>query len=199
MRTQVICLTGGIGSGKTTIARFFEEEGIPIYVADDRAKALMDQKLLRDQIQLIFDTSVISPNGQLDRAKIRQLVFDNKTQLHQLNAIVHPAVAADFQNWLALQQSVFVIKESAILFEAQMQSSCDQIILVTAPENVRIERVMLRDGVDRINIENIIKNQMSDCEKSKHSHYIVENIDKKTAKLEVKRIINEILTKSTQS
>ncbi len=194
---RVICLTGGIGSGKTTVSNFFKEAGIPVYIADERAKAVMDRPDIISAVQQLFDENVILDNKLLNRQKIRELVFVNSELLAKLNAVVHPAVALDFENWLK-QQTVapFVIKESAILFESHTEKSCDEIILVTAPVDLRIERVMSRDGVSRENVENIMINQMDDREKQKNCQYIIENIDKNKTKLEVKKIINNILTKN---
>ncbi len=194
---RVICLTGGIGSGKTAVSNFFKEAGIPVYIADERAKAVMDRPDIISAVQQLFDENVILDNKLLNRQKIRELVFVNSELLAKLNAVVHPAVALDFENWLK-QQTVapFVIKESAILFESHTEKSCDEIILVTAPVDLRIERVMTRDGVNRENVENIMINQMDDREKQKNCQYIIENIDKNKTKLEVKKIINNILTKN---
>ncbi|MCP1994547.1 dephospho-CoA kinase [Flavobacterium sp. HSC-61S13] len=194
---RVICLTGGIGSGKTTVSNFFKEAGIPVYIADERAKTVMDKPDIISAVQQLFDENVILDNKLLNRQKIRELVFVNSELLGKLNAVVHPAVALDFENWLKQQtDAVFVIKESAILFESHTEKNCDEIILVTAPVDIRIERVMNRDGVNRENVQNIMINQMDDREKQKNCQYIIENIDKNKTKLEVKKIINNILTKN---
>lgn len=194
---RVICLTGGIGSGKTTVSNFFKEAGIPVYIADERAKTVMDKPDIISAVQQLFDENVILDNKLLNRQKIRELVFVNSELLRKLNAVVHPAVALDFENWLKQQtDAAFVIKESAILFESHTEKNCDEIILVTAPVDIRIERVMNRDGVNRENVQNIMINQMDDREKQKNCQYIIENIDKNKTKLEVKKIINNILTKN---
>ncbi|MBW3519079.1 dephospho-CoA kinase [Flavobacterium sp. NKUCC04_CG] len=194
---RIICLTGGIGSGKTTVSNFFKEAGIPVYIADERAKQVMERPDIIAVISRLFEPTVVLDNQSLNRQKIREIVFKDAEKLSKLNAIVHPAVAADFKIWLQQQKEApFVIKESAILFESGTQGSCDEIILVTAPEEIRIQRVMLRDGVSQENVQNIMINQMKDHEKQKYCHYIIENTDKNRTKLEVEKIINNILTKN---
>ncbi|WP_430613080.1 dephospho-CoA kinase [Flavobacterium sp. JP2137] len=194
---RIICLTGGIGSGKTTVSNFFVEAGIPVYIADERAKAVMDEAELIAAVQALFDTPVILDNQRLNRPKLRELVFKDAELLGRLNAVVHPAVAEDFSKWLQQHQdAAFVIKESAILFESKTEGLCDEIILVTAPEEVRIQRVMLRDGVSRENVENIMINQIKDQEKRQYCHYIIENTDKSKTKLQVEKVISNILTKN---
>lgn len=192
---KVICLTGGIGSGKTTVSKIFEKEGIPVYIADERAKAIMEKPEVITQVQAIFDESVIE-NGTLNRKKIRTLVFDNKELLDRLNGVVHPAVKKDFKAWLAMQKEAsFVIKESAILFEMGLENQCDSIILVTAPLEDRIERVMMRDGARREDVQKVVSNQLPDKEKEKYSDFIIKNTDKNQLKSQVIEIKNMILTK----
>ncbi|SFI83536.1 dephospho-CoA kinase [Myroides guanonis] len=192
--TKVICLTGGIGSGKTTVARMFEKHGIPVYISDERAKLIMMQSEIIQQIQTIFEEPVIQ-EGILDRKKIRELVFDNKELLDRLNSIVHPAVANDFKDWVrSHSDKAYVLKESAILFETNSQSACEKIILVTAPEEVRIRRVVERDGVSKEGVKKIINQQISDYEKGKLSDFIIKNIDIKEVEKEVLMIIRDFLS-----
>ncbi|WP_353119656.1 dephospho-CoA kinase [Myroides odoratus] len=193
----IVGLTGGIGSGKTTVAKLFQKHGVPIYIADERARLLMERPDVVEAVQQIFTTSVINENGLLDRAKIKQLVFDNKTLLEQLNQVVHPRVKQDFEDWLnEHKDSPFVIKESAILFESGLETSCDLVILVVAPEEVRIERVMARDGVSKDQVLKIIDNQMKDEEKVGRSQYIIENNNKKTIESDIITIIRDINSKN---
>lgn len=193
----IVGLTGGIGSGKTTVAKLFQKHGVPIYIADERARLLMERPDVVEVVQQIFTTSVINENGLLDRAKIKQLVFDNKTLLEQLNQVVHPRVKKDFEDWLEEHKdSPFVIKESAILFESGLETSCDLVILVVAPEEVRIERVMARDGVSKDQVLKIIDNQMKDEEKVGRSQYIIENNNKKTIESDIITIIRDINSKN---
>ena len=193
----VVGLTGGIGSGKTTVAKLFEKQGIPIYIADERARAIMDRPDVVQAVQQIFATSVMTEEGTLDRMRIKQLVFDAKEQLEQLNQIVHPRVREDFEQWLSDHQDApIVIKESAILFENGLEKNCDLVILVVAPEEVRIERVMKRDGVSKEQVLKIINNQMKDEEKVGRSQYIIENNNKKSLESDIISIIRDINLKN---
>lgn len=178
--TKIIGLTGGIGSGKSTIAHYIASKGIPVYVADEAAKSLMEQPEVVTQIQAIFSQNVIAADGKLDRETIAHLVFSDPDLLHKLNAIVHPLVKTHFLDWLQKHADApFVIKEVAILFETGGDEACDKVILVTAPEAIRIQRAMLRDNVSEEAVLNRIKNQLSDAEKSKKSHFVISNIDLK--------------------
>ncbi|MDR0193664.1 MAG: dephospho-CoA kinase [Myroides sp.] len=191
----IVGLTGGIGSGKTTVAKMFEQEGIPIYIADERAKQIMDRKDVVDAVQAIFEENV-RIGEVLDRKKIREIVFENKQLLTKLNNIVHPEVKKDFEQWKQKNDVFpFVIKESAVLFENNLNKSCDLVILVTAPEEVRINRVMERDKVSFDNVKSIINNQMKDSDKIPLSDYVITNINKDLVKKEVKMIINDIIFK----
>ncbi len=174
--TKIIGLTGGIGSGKTTVAKYFASKGIPVYIADEAAKNIMDDKSVVQEVQTIFSENVIQKDGLLDRNAIRELVFKDKSKLEQLNKIVHPKVKVDFENWLKKNKKApFIIKEAAILFETNGQKYCDATILVTAPIEIRIERVLERDITSRENILQIIKNQLSEEEKMKLATYVIKN------------------------
>ncbi|MDM1459460.1 dephospho-CoA kinase [Myroides odoratimimus] len=191
----IVGLTGGIGSGKTTVANMFAEEGIPIYIADERAKQIMDRADVVEAVQSIFKENV-KIGEVLDRKKIREIVFDNKELLNQLNRIVHPEVKKDFERWKEENDAFpFVIKESAVLFENNLNKQCDLVILVTAPEEVRLARVMARDGVSLDNVEGIMRNQLKDSDKIPFSDYVITNINKDLVKKEVEMIINDIIIK----
>ena len=176
--TKIIGLTGGIGSGKSTVASYIASEGIPVYIADEEAKRIMEQPEVVLEVQQLFDEKIVLENNQLNRAKIAEIVFENPQKLQELNALIHPKVKQHFTNWLKQHEDFpFIVKEVAILFETGGDASCDKIILVTAPEEVRIQRVMQRDKNERINVKNRIKNQLSDKEKKAKSDFIIENID----------------------
>ncbi|WP_410879572.1 dephospho-CoA kinase [Myroides sp. DW712] len=193
----IVGLTGGIGSGKTTVAKLFEKQGIPIYIADERAKMIMERPDVIQAVQQIFPTSVMNERGLLDRSKIKQLVFDNQKLLDQLNQVVHPQVKKDFDDWLIQHRDYpIVLKESAILFESGLEKTCDVVIVVVAPEEVRIERVMARDGVSKEQVLKIIDNQMKDAEKVKRSQYIIENNNKKIVESDIIAIIRDINLKN---
>lgn len=174
--TKIIGLTGGIGSGKTTVANFFKEKGVPVYIADDEAKKIMDYNEVIAEVQQLFEEKVIDNFGKLDRKKISQIVFHNKEKLNALNALIHPKVKAHFNTWLEKHASFsFVIKEVAILFETNGHLYCDATILVTAPIEIRVERVMRRDHKTREEVLQVINNQMPEEEKIKLATYVVEN------------------------
>lgn len=174
--TKIIGLTGGIGSGKTTVAKYIASKGIPVYIADQAAKDIMNDAKVVREVQSIFPENVILKNGFLDRNAIRELVFEDKSKLEQLNKIIHPKVKTDFENWLKKNKKApFVIKEVAILFETNGHKYCDATILVTAPIETRIKRVIERDASSRENILQIINNQLPEEEKMKLATFVVTN------------------------
>lgn len=174
--TKIIGLTGGIGTGKTTVAKYFASKGVPVYIADEAAKEIMNTKEVIQQVQALFSENVISENGYLNRTLIRELVFTNKDKLAQLNSIIHPKVKRDFDNWLSQHQDApFVIKEVAILFETNGQEYCDATILVTAPLETRIQRVLERDKSTKDIILQIIQNQLPEEQKIRLATYVIEN------------------------
>ena len=181
-------LTGGIGSGKTTIANLFALHfSIPIYIADTKAKELVanNKQLQQEIVTLLGEEAFVE--GRYNTSFVAQEVFSNKEKLDKLNAIIHPYVQQDFLQWKQSQQAPYVIKEAAILFESGSYRDCDFIIMVTAPLEERIKRVMLRDKIDRETVEKRIKNQWNDEKKIELSTFVIENreIDKKLDKIEI--------------
>ena len=181
-------LTGGIGSGKTTIANLFALHfSIPIYIADTKAKELVanNKQLQQEIVALLGEEAFVE--GRYNTAFVAQEVFSNKKKLDKLNAIIHPYVQQDFLQWKQSQQAPYVIKEAAILFESGSYRDCDFIIMVTAPLEERIKRVMLRDKIDRETVEKRIKNQWNDEKKIELSTFVIENreIDKNLDKIEI--------------
>jgi dephospho-CoA kinase len=175
--TKIIGLTGGIGSGKTTVANYFEHQNIPVYVADDEARKITNSKKVLKKIVAVFGDEVLEHNV-LNRKKMGEIVFNDKDKLNQLNAIIHPEVKKHFKKWLKSKIDYkYVIKESAILFESMTNLDCDLIILVTAPLELRIERTMKRDNCDRESVLQRIKNQISEDEKAQKSDFIINNIN----------------------
>ena len=171
-------LTGGIGSGKTTIANLFATEfAIPIYIADTKAKELIAQDThLQQEIKaLLGEESFVE--GKYNTAFVASIVFSTPEKLQALNQLIHPYVQQDFERWREGQHSPYVIKESAILFESGSYKDCDYIITVTAPLEERIRRVMLRDKIDRKTVEKRIKNQWNDENRIKLSTFVVDNGD----------------------
>jgi dephospho-CoA kinase len=170
-------ITGGIGSGKTTVCRIFETLGIPVYYADERAKWLMinDPELVANIKKLLGEDAYFD-DGRLNRKYIAGIVFSNEEKLAQLNALVHPAVGKDGEQWHAEQKNVpYTLKEAAILFESKSHLLLDKVINVSAPMELRIARVMVRDGVDRSTVEARIKEQMSEEERIERSDYVIYN------------------------
>jgi dephospho-CoA kinase len=188
--TKIIGLTGGIGSGKSTVASYIASKGIPVYIADEEAKKIMELPEVISEVHQLFDEDVLLENNQLNRTKIAEIVFKNPQKLQELNAVIHPKVKLHFINWLKQYEDFpFVVKEVAILFETGGDASCDKIILVTAPEEVRIKRVMQRDKTNSINVKNRIKNQLSDKEKKAKSDFVIENIDMNNTMKQVDKVL----------
>jgi dephospho-CoA kinase len=172
-----IGITGGIGSGKTTVCKVFQLLGIPVYFADDEAKKLLNTAIeIKTNIINTFGNEVVDANGIIDRKILASKVFNNKENLEKLNGIVHPAVAKHFENWLNENKSAkYILKEAAILFESNAYKAVDKVITVTAPIELKIQRAIQRDNTDRTTIEQRIKNQLSDEEKIKRSHFVIHN------------------------
>ena len=178
-----IGVTGGIGSGKTTVCRIFKALKIPIYSADDRAKSLMTENaILRTSISSLFGEKAYI-NNTLNRAYIASSVFNDKELLHKLNSIVHPIVELDFETWVKAQKSRYLIKEAAILIESGAFKLMDKILLVEAPQNLKLNRVILRDGVESEEVLLRMSTQMSDEEKRKYADTVIFN-DEKTSLLQ---------------
>ena len=196
---KVIGLTGGIGSGKSTVARKFNELGVPVYIADDRAKSLMvkNPEIIKGIVKIFGDEAYL--DGQLNRAFIAGQVFSDKSLLQKLNNIVHPAVEKDFQSWIleeSKSSAKYVIKEAAILFENGGYKKCDYTILVTAPKEERIQRVIERDHTNRQAVLDRIKNQWSDSKKVLLADFIIRNKDLEETSLIVNKIHNKIISSS---
>ena len=169
-------ITGGIGSGKSTATRMLEGMGVAVYLSDNRAKELMcNDEALREQIVARFGAEAYV-DGVLNRPYLAERVFSNEAELAALNALVHPAVMADFDAWAEEQESPYVVIESAILFEAGLDSRVDCVVSVLAPTELRIERTMQRDGMSREEVERRIANQISDDERAHRSKYTIVNI-----------------------
>lgn len=181
-------ITGGIGSGKSTVCDILRELDVAVYNSDVRAKELMTESVsLRQALVERFGEEVYNAEG-LNRAYLAQRVFGSASELEALNAIVHPAVMADFDAWAEAQQGNYVVLESAILFEAQLENRVDVVVSVMAPESLRVERAMQRDGASREQIMARIKAQMSDDERSDRSKYAIVNIDLEELREEVEQL-----------
>lgn len=178
-RPVIIGCTGGIGSGKTNVVRTFESLGIPGYDCDTRAKELYDEdpELLAEVARIAGDDVIVE--GRLDRSRLAARIFSDRDMLSALESVVHPAVIRDFSRWLQEQNTKLVIFESAILLDKPyLREIADFLLLVTAPREVRIARVMARDGLSREAVEGRMAHQMSDEQRSRMADYTIETNDR---------------------
>ncbi len=186
-------LTGGIGSGKSTIAKMFEELGVAVYYADDEAKRLMNSsQQIREKLIKEFGKESYK-NGNLNRAFLAEIIFNDKEKLLKINSIVHPEVDKHFKNWVKDQNGDFVIQENAILFENNKQNDFDYIITVTAPKDLRIERIIKRDRIDKNQIISRMNNQLDDAKKIESADFVISNIDLDQSRVQVKKIFHELI------
>ena len=170
-----IGLTGGIGSGKSTVSKIFKLFGIPIYNSDEISKKiLLNNKIIQEKITHVLGEGIIQ-NDKVNTTKISEIIFQDKKKLDAINIILHSEVKKDFNHWLVKQKANYIIKESAIIFESKIESTFDKIILVKSNENTRIKRIMERDNKNKNLILSIIKNQYSNTFLSKKADYIINN------------------------
>lgn len=191
----LVGLTGGIGSGKTTVSRMFKSLGIPVYYADNRGKWLMasDQQLT-SQIIDAFGKESYNSSGELNRAYLAQRVFSNDEELQKLNQLVHPAVGRDFTVWIQQHASQpYLIKEAALIFEGGSYKHLDKIITVSATKEERLHRVLLRDlQRSKEQVLSIMDKQLSENERKRRSDYIIDNSGKKLVIPQVLKIDKEL-------
>jgi dephospho-CoA kinase len=190
----VIGLTGGIGSGKSVVAKIFETLGIPVYYADTEARRLMNEDpVLKAGIISLFGEKVYG-SGQLDRKYLSSVVFNDPAKLEQLNRLVHPATIRDAEEWRRRQQAPYVIKEAALLFESGANRSLDAVIGVSAPEELRVSRVMARDGISKEEVMKRIQRQMDERKKIALCDWVIFNDEKEFLVPQVLAIHTELLT-----
>jgi len=195
---MVIGLTGGIGSGKTSVLQLFINRGIPVYIADIEAKRIMHENpKVKKEITATFGVKSYK-NNQLNRPYLASIVFEDKAQLALLNAIVHPAVHTHFLAFKAKQTSTYLVYENAILFENGSDALCDYIITVTAPETVRIERVVNRDKVTIKQVKERMQHQWNEALKIKKSDFTIENINWKSTEKQVEKLHKKFLRLAKQ-
>lgn len=186
-------ITGGIGSGKSTVSSFFSVLGVPVYDSDKRAKYLMqhDNSIIGTIKKEFGERSYL--NNQLNRSYIAEIVFKNESKLKQLNSIIHPAVRTDFNNWQSQNSNAkFVIKEAAIMIESGAYKEMDKLIVVNASRNQKIKRIKKRDHLSLEDIENRIQNQLSDEIRNQYADFIIEN---NSGKMELKQQVLSIYNK----
>lgn len=177
-KAKIIGITGGIGSGKSTVSKFIEEAGFPVYYSDIRAKTIVnDDPELRQKIKALLGEKSYDEAGLYDRKYVGSLVFDDADLLLKLNSLIHPAVKLDFEKWVKQQSKNLVFKETALLFELKLNEGCFKSILVTADDNCRLKRVMDRDNKTYREVESIMLRQMPEKDKVKMADFIIFNND----------------------
>lgn len=188
----ILGITGGIGSGKSFISKKFEEKGIPIYNSDLRAKELMQTNsvIKKELIKKLGSKVFIGKN--INRELLANQIFSDKSLLSWINNLVHPLVKYDFEHWVKQQKKTIVIKEAAILIESRAYKQCDKIIVVTAPKEIRIKRVILRDNLTLKQVTNRIANQITDSERLKYADFTIINDGIKVVTTQVDEIFNEL-------
>jgi dephospho-CoA kinase len=191
---KVIGLTGGIGSGKSTVARVFETLGFPVFDADSEALKLyaQDETLLQD-VASTFGVSVLQPNGELNRMALASIVFNDESALKKLNAMVHPRVASRFETWKKNQRTATVIREAAILFESGSAADCDAVIVVTAPEDLRVQRVIKRNGWSESEVRARMKRQWPEQHIAERADALIVNDDKQLVLPQIQKMIQEFI------
>ena len=191
--TKIIGLTGGIGAGKTTISNYLISKGIPVYVSDNEAKKVMEIPSVVAKIAASLGNNILNGDQSINREKVSEIVFNDPEKLKLLNSIVHPEVKKHYENWIVEHKNyLFVVKETAILFESGSYKDCDVIISITAPLETRIQRVIDRDKTTRDKVLNRIKNQISDEERSSKSDYTINNTEMDAVKIQIDQILKKI-------
>ena len=190
---MLVGLTGGIGSGKSTVAKVFEILGSAVFTSDEVAKQVyFDTKIKQEVIDLLGEKAYKN-NSEIDKTYISQQIFNDTRLLQKLNAIIHPAVIEAFKKFIAIHPQKIIIKESALLFEAKLTDELDKIIVVTADENTRVKRVIERDKISSDLVTQKIKSQLSDVEKIKKAHYVIRNNDVELVLPQILKIHAELL------
>lgn len=196
---MIVGLTGGIGSGKTTIGKIFSWLGVPVYEADAASKTIIDtDKELQGKLQALLGKDIVQANGKIDRQQMATLIFGNEALLKQTNALIHPAVGEDFTRWYQSQESDYVIKEAAILFESGSYRQCDKIVVVEAPEELRIERVMARGNTSREEVLARMRNQWPQEQKVELADYVIHNDQRNSVIKQVLAIHEDLIRQANQ-
>lgn len=191
--TRRLGVTGGIGSGKTTVCRIFRVLGVPVFVADVEARQLMNNDpYVRQEINAITGKDLYT-TGELDRKELARLIFNRPELLQRVNAVVHPAVLRIFDDWASKQEVPYVIMEAAILFEAKADMFVDRVASISAPVEERIGRVMGRNELSREEVMERIKNQLEDDEREEQSYYVINNADNEMIIPEILKIHDDML------
>jgi dephospho-CoA kinase len=194
----LVGITGGIGSGKSTVCKLFTLLGVPIYTADERAKWLMSHDpQLKEQILAAFGPAAYQSNGELNRGYLAETVFSNPEKVASLNALVHPAVGKDFKHWVSQQTAPYLLKEAALLFETGAAKELNCVINVSSPLRVRMARVLLRDPHrTEEQVNQIINQQLPDEEKNERADFSIKNTDNKLLLPQVIALHEQLLRKA---
>ncbi len=192
--SKIIGLTGGIGSGKTTVAQYIEDCGFPVYYSDERAKTIVnDHENVKNRIKELLGQDSYDDAGFYNRKFVAGKVFNDDELLQQLNEIIHPAVRLDFEKWVQQQTKYLIFKETALLFELKLNLQCYKSLLVTAEDNIRLKRVMDRDKKTYREVETVMNNQMPEKDKIKLADFVIyNNTNLDDLKEQTERVIFEI-------
>lgn len=175
-----IGITGGIGSGKTTVCKIFEVLGIPVFYADSVAKSVMNtDEILISGVRNAFGQATYSETGVLDRKYLADIVFKDQKELEKLNNLVHPAVFRAFDTWVTGHKNFpYIIKEAALLFESESYKLCDYSVLVVSPQKLRMQRVMQRDAISQVDVQLRMDKQFTDAKKEAMADFFINNDEK---------------------
>lgn len=190
---MTVGLTGGIGTGKSTVAKLFEVLGAKVFNSDNNAKQQYFVPEIKQHVIALLGDGCYLPDGSLDKKYISAKIFSNTTLLQKLNGIIHPAVGKDFKAFVRSNQGTLIVKESALLFEVGLEKDLDRVILVTSPLELRIERVMKRDNLTREEVMNKIKSQLSESEKIKRGALVINNNEKEFLIPQAIKIYKELI------
>ena len=182
-----IGLTGGIGSGKTTVANMFKNKNIPVFIADVEAKKILNDPSVAQDVANTFNISLTN-DGLIDKSELASIVFKDKEALEKLNSIIHPKVQQSFQKWIRNIDAPYIIYEAAIIFEKDRASDFDFTILITAPEEARIQRVVQRDLSSEEEVKSRMKAQWPESKKKKLADFVIENINLKQTQQQVDKL-----------
>jgi dephospho-CoA kinase len=188
-------LTGGIGAGKSYVGRIFSQLGIPVFIADIEARKiqLTDTEVIKKMVGLL-GKDIYLQNGDINREKLAQIIFNDNIALQKVNEIIHPAVRKAFEKWAKKQTSPYVIQEAAIIFENQQSKNFNKIISVTAPVELKIKRVMERDNISGEDVLKRMKNQLPDEEKIRQSDYVINTDDQQLILPQIIEIHNKLIS-----
>lgn len=193
---KVVGITGGIGSGKTTVCKIFELLGLPVFYADDEAKKLYDNATIKSKVVKLFGKKILGKDRKVDRTKLASIVFNDKSSLSKINSLIHPSVRKKFHQWKNRQKGVqYVIEEAAIMIESGVYMEINYLISINSPKQLRINRVISKYKLDINEIKKRMKEQISDKEREKYADAIILNDGKHSLIEQVLNIHAKLLLK----